>query len=409
MSQNLWLLEDDPQKRPTSSRRRRLGLAVAGVVCLLVVAIPVSLVVSGGSGHGTAGPKASRTHTSGQSHHVLTALNATTDAGNFEVSYAFGGQDGSSPATTTTTTSCRSGPGSMGAVCGGGSMVRDQPVTGTAIVDVQPFAMVATSEVSGFGTIVLRDDGTDVWEEGGGDYGLSPGSTDSGPGSLLTGFASLVEGTLGPRQGALAMLGLASPTGYLNLDPAETDNADLVGAGKVDGVAVTIYQVSMTPAEGGQAPGLTEQEQQATSEALAVLSSQGYTGSTVRISIDAAGYIRRTQTTDHFADGTTMTSEAEFSNFGCAGTVVMPGQSGATAPPAGCTSPDNPTSTPATPSTAPASTTPPTTTPASSGPATTVPAPETPTTSPPGSTTSTSAAASPPPSSPMSTTSSTGP
>ena len=365
MAQDLWL-EDDRQPQSTSSRRRRLGVAAAAVACLLVVAIPVSLVVAGGPGHGTAGSKAGRApHVGGgqESRHVLTALNATTGSGNFEVSYTFGGQDSSS-STTTTTTACGSTEFDSVATCGGASVVRDQPVTGSAIVDVQPFAMVATSEVSGFGTIVLRDDGTDVWEEGGGDYGLSPGSTDAGPGSLLTGFAGLVEGTLGPRQGALAMLGLASPTGYLDLDPAETGNADLVGTSTVDGAAVTIYQISMTPAQGEQVPGLTAQEQQATSDALAVLSTQGYTGSTVRISIDGAGYIRRTQTTDHFADGTIMTSEAEFSNFGCAGTVVMPGQSGAAAAPVGCTSPDDPSSaSPATvtPTTVPSTTVPPTT------------------------------------------------
>ena len=404
MAQDLWL-EDDPQTRSTSSRRRRLGVAVAGAACLLVVAIPVSLVVAGGSGHGAAGSKPGRApHEAGgrQSQHVLTALNATTGSGNFDVSYTFGGQDSNST-TTTTTTACGSTQFDSVAACGGATAVRDQTVTGSAIVDVQPFAMVATSEVSGFGTIVLRDDGTDVWEEGGGDYGLSPGSTDAGPGSRLSGFAGLVEGTLGPRQGALAMLGLASPTGYLSLDPAETGHADLVGTGTVDGAAVTIYQISMTPAEGGQVPGLTEQEQQATSDALAVLSSQGFTGSTVRISIDGAGYIRRTQTTDHFADGTTMTSEAEFSNFGCAGTVVMPGQTGAAAPPAGCTSADDPSSSPSTtpapsaPATAPLSTNPPATAP-SNGPATTVP-PSSTTSAPPGTTTTSPAPPNAPPAS----------
>lgn len=414
MAGNLWL-EDGPPNRSAGFRRRRLGIAIAGVTCLFVIAVPVALIVSGGSGQGSAPSRAShRARVGGgpATHQVLSALNATTDSGNFDVSYTFGAQ-GDDPPTTTTTTSCNStGSGALPETCSGVGAVHDQPVSGTAVIDVQPFAMMATSEVSGLGKVVLLDDGTDVWEEGGGDYGLSPGSAGSGPGSLLTGFASLVEGTLGPRQGALAMLGLASPTGYLNLDPAETDDADLVGTDTVDGVTVSVYQISMTPSEGGQAPGLTAQEQQATSGALTVLSHQGYTGSTVRVSIDAAGFIRRTQTTDHFTDGTTMTSEAEFSNFGCAGTVVMPGQSGSTSPPAGCTSPDNPTSAVSptnNPPTAPALAT---TTSSTSPPRAGAPSTSTPRSSLPSSTTSTSssttAPSAPPPPSGAPTTVSSG-
>ena len=372
MAQDLWL-DEVPSNRSAPSRRRPLGVVVAALTCLAVIAVPIGLIVSGGSGHRLAAHDAGHRSELGNgpaAHQVLSALNATTDSGNFDVSYTFGGQTSADPTTTSTTTcSSPAGPGSARLDCVGGGSLRDQPVTGNATVDVEPFAMVATSEVSGFGTIVLRDDGTDVWEEGGGDYGLSPGSTDSGPGSLLTGFASLVEGTLGPRQGALAMLGLSSPTGYLNLDPAETSNANRIGSDTVDGVTVTVYQILLRPAQSGQVPGITAQERQATADALSLLSSQGFTGSTVRISIDAAGYIRRTQTTDHFSDGTTMTSEAEFSNFGCAGTVVMPGQSGAAAPPTGCTSPDNPNAT-TSPDNAPAATPAPVTT------STTTPLPE---------------------------------
>jgi hypothetical protein len=351
MAQDLWL-EDDPSHRSSRAGRHRVGLVVAVVACLLVIAVPVALVISGGASRNSADTRTDRSSHLGSgpaTRHLLSALNATTSSGNFDVGYTFGGQNTDSSSTTTTTTTCPAlQSGAASAVCIGGSSLSDQPVTGTAIVDVQPFAMVATSQVRGLGTVVLRDNGTDVWEQGGGDYGLSPGSTNSGPGSLLTGFSSLVKGTLGPRQGALAMLGLASPTGYLNLAPAQTDNADHIGTDTVDGVAMSVYQISLSPGQVGQVgavPGRTAQEQQATADALSVLSQQGFTGSTVRISIDAAGYIRSTQTTDHFADGTTMTSEADFSNFGCAGTVVMPGQSGATSPPPGCVSRDQPAST----------------------------------------------------------------
>jgi hypothetical protein len=401
VTQDLWLEEDPPNRSVPSRRRRPVGVAAAALICLAVVAAPIGLIVSGGSGRSSAGRKtghSSNLGTGPAAHQLLSALNATTDSGNFEVSYTFGGQASGAPATTPTTTcTTPSGLGSAPVDCASSGALGDQPVTGNATVDVQPFAMVATSDVSGLGTVVLRDNGTDVWEEGGGNYGLSPGSTDSGPGSLLTGFASLVEGTLGARQGALAMLGLASPTGYLSLDPTETNHANLVGTDTVDGVTVNVYQIFITPAQGGQVPGLTTQEQQATSDALAVLRNQGYTGSTVRISVDSAGFIRRTQTTDHFADGSTMTSEAEFSDFGCASTVVMPGQTGATSPPVGCTSLDNPDTATA-PSHSPAATAPvpattSTTTPL---PESAVPSTSTTTTAPHLSTTSTTSTTSPP-------------
>ncbi len=360
MSGDLWL-EGGPTERPTARRHGRAGITVAAALCLVVVAVPVAVIASGGSGTHAAAVKSDQPNLVGKgtsAPQLLHALNSTTGSGDFDVTYTFGGQDtGSSPTTTTTTTCGPSGsptfgysgpapgPTSPGIACVSGGPPSSQPVDGSAVVDVQPFAMVASSQVQGFGTIVLRDDGTDVWEEGGGNYGLSPGSTTSGPGSSLTGFAGLVEGTLGPRQGALAMLGLASPTGYLDLDAAETSSAGLVGTGTVSGTPVDIYQIVQTPGQGAQVPGLTAQEQLAVTGAMRLLEQQGYTGSTVRVSVDPAGFIRRTQTTDHFADGTTMTSQAVFSNFGCAGTVLMPGQPGAAVAPAGCTSPDGPAGT----------------------------------------------------------------
>ena len=372
MSSDLWL-EDGPTKPPPTRRRNRLGIVLGAVLCLIVVVVPAVIIASGGSGpHATPAKSGNPSHIGKgtSAPQLLHALNATTATGNFDVAYTFGGQEPGSSPTTTTTICSPSGstpvknsgtaPGSatLGTACASGGPSSSQPVGGTAIIDVQPFAMVATSQVQGFGTIVLRDNGSDVWEEGGGNYGLSPGSASSGPGSSLSGFASLVEGTLGPRQGALAMLGLASPSGYLNLDSDETSSASLVGTGTVSGTPVDVYQIFQTPGQSAQVPGLTAQEQLAVADAMKLLESQGYTGSTVRVSVDAAGFIRRTQTTDHFADGTTMTSQAVFSNFGCAGTVLMPGQTGSSAPPSGCTSPESSTATTVPPASVPQSTMP---------------------------------------------------
>ena len=204
-----------------------------------------------------------------------------------------------------------------------------------------------------------------MWEIGGGDYGLSPGSTDSGPGQSLPGFAGLVEGTLGQREGASDMMVLANPTGYLELDENAISSADQIGNDTVNGVPVTVYQVTLDPAEEATVTGANAAETSAIQNALDVLKQVGYTGTTVKISIDANGYILRTVSTASFSDGSTQTSETTFSDFGCAGTVLMPGQQGSSAPPAGCVSPDTPTTTPdtaptTTSTTSTASTVPPT-------------------------------------------------
>lgn len=156
---------------------------------------------------------------------------------------------------------------------------------------------------------------------------------------------------------------LASPTGYLDLDQSMISGADQTGTGTVDGVPVTIYTISIAPGQGENIPGLTAEEAKAIADSDAILKQQGFTGTTVQVSIDATGYIRQTRSVAHFSDGSTTSSESTFSDFGCAGTVLMPGQTGATAPPAGCVSPDTgvaPTTT--TTSTAPTSTTVPSTT-----------------------------------------------
>jgi len=282
--------------------------------------------------------------------------------------------------TTTTTSGCTvigsssTGPGSaLPEFCTATpNSFSTTTVTGQGTIDTDPFAMVATSDVTGLGMITIRDNGTDIWEFGGGDYGLEPGSNESGPGSTLTGFAGSVEGTLGQRQGALAMGGLSSPTGYLDLDQSMITGADEIGTGTVDGTAVTIYQLSITAAQEANVPDTTAQEAEAIAAANAILASQGYTGTTVQVSIDASGYIRQTRSVAHFTDGSTSSSEAKFSDFGCAGTVLMPGQSGATSSPAGCVSPDTgvappaststPTSTPTTNSTSTTPTSTPTST-----------------------------------------------
>jgi hypothetical protein len=321
--------------RRVGALRAHLGTVVVVVIGVAIVAVPVTWVATSSS------PPTDRPPHGGDAvHRVVTALSATVDSGSYDFTSS---EDPVVPAATTTTTACPSAgvdavaPGAY--VCGPAPQGLALHAQGT--VDTHPFAMVADSDVPGIGPTTLRDDGTDVWEYGGGDYGLAPGSPQAGPGAPLSGFSSLVEGTLGPREGALAMMGLASPTGYLTLEQNAVSAANQIGTGTVDGVAVTVYEVTLDPAQEAAAPGTTSQEATAITAALGVLKDQGYTGTTVTVSIDGAGFVRKTVSVASFADGATQSQAVTLSNFGCAGKVLMPGARGSSAPPPGCVSPDD--------------------------------------------------------------------
>jgi hypothetical protein len=399
----LWLDDESGQSR-VRPNRNRIALVAGIAVCVALIGVPVGLVATSGPGpSSTHAPSASHVTNSAAKQAVLSALSATTSAGNFNVAYQFDPPTAPTVATTTTTTTmpvCHtisisgsiSGSGSEVSGGSGASVIPPPPgpgtetvcsgplgpptgnpnvsVTGTGTVDTDPFAMLAVSNVSTIGKVTIRDDGTNIWEALGVDEGLTPGPSDTGPGQSLPGYAGLVESTLGQRQGALAMGGLASPTGYLDLDQSMISAADQTGTGTVDGVAVTIYEISISPAQEADVantPGYSAGQSKAVTDAAAILKQQGYTGTSEQISVDASGYIRQTRSTAHFSDGSSSTSQTTFSDFGCAGTVLMPGQSGPTAPPPGCVSPDTgvaPTTTTSTSSTSSTSSTvpPPTTT-----------------------------------------------
>jgi hypothetical protein len=256
-------------------------------------------------------------------------------------------------------------------------------ISGHVTVDTNPYAMVTVSQVDSLGMISLYDNGTDVWEVGGGNYGLS-GPGQAGPGAPLSGYASSVEGTVGEEAGALDMQGLASGTGYLDLEAREIQGALPAGTGAVDGVPVSIYKLTETGLQDPDLTGLTTEQVSTIRAADAVLEQAGFSGKTTWVSVDAAGYIRELRSTYVLSDGSTATGDTVLSNFGCAGTVLMPGQVGSTAPPPGCVSPDpaGKVAVPATPTTTtPTSTTPTTTPQPSSAP---VSAPPTPTLPSPG-------------------------
>jgi hypothetical protein len=361
--ESLWFGDDEPSSKRRSSTRRNLGVVLACLAIVAVISVPVALSLSSDNGHAALPPVAKKNTPTqvgqGQARReVLAALSATTGSGSFNVAYEFDPATPPTVTTTTTTDQCNisstglqtfsssgvvsdaSVPPTM-ALCGpGGSPTSTTAVTGHGTIDTDPFGMVAVSDVSGLGMITIRDNGTDIWEYGGADYGLTPGAPNDGPGSSLSGFAGLVESTLGQRQGALAMGGLSSPTGYLDLDQSMIASADQIGTETVDGASVTVYKLSITAAQESTVAGSTPEEAKAVEAANAILASQGYLGTDVEVSIDASGFIRKTSSTARFTDGSTTHSESTFSDFGCAGTVLMPGQSGSEAPPAGCVSPD---------------------------------------------------------------------
>jgi hypothetical protein len=219
----------------------------------------------------------------------------------------------------------------------------DNVVQGSGIINTNPMAMAASADISQGGIsglqVGVRVDPTTVWEVGSSDNGLIPQS-NGGTGQSLPGFAGLTEGTLGSREGAVAMMGMASPTGYLDLVQPAISGAAEVGSSTVDGVSVTQYELEIDAAALANAPGVSSAETSTITSAVALLTAQGFTTIRDLISIDASGFIRESSSTVAFSDGGTVTLDAQFSDFGCAGTLLMPGQGGTSTAPSGCTSPD---------------------------------------------------------------------
>jgi hypothetical protein len=358
----VWLPEDDSSPAKSRHSWRRAGAVAAAVACVAVVAVPVGLVVTSGGRsvsisdrhqkHNSHVNKAVHLGNGPAEHQVLQALSATTDSGNFNISYDLS----ETPGTSASESPCPSDSFSAGGVaattpnqpCDEGQNDENTTVTGQGTIDTDPYAMAVSALVNGGLNVGVRVDSTNVWETDSNDNGLIPDPTD-GSGQLLSGFASLVESTLGDRAGAIAMMGMASPTGYLDLEQQAVTGADEVGTSTIGGVPVTDYQVSVNPNLLLNLPGLSSDEITTIQAAIQVLDAQNYTSTTVSVAVDAAGYIRQASSVASFSDGGTVTLTGSFSNFGCAGTVLMPGQQATTPTTATCVSPDTTTTTTTTP------------------------------------------------------------
>ena len=200
-------------------------------------------------------------------------------------------------------------------------------MTGSGTVTVAPKSMQVSADISGGLQVSVRVVGDQVWESGGAEYGSDGGV--SGPGQPLSGFASLVLGTLGPREGALAMTRMASPNAYLSIEQVTVDGARATGTDTVDGVPVTTYEVAVDLDRLAHMDGLSADERTTIEQALDGLHEQGYAGTVDTISVDGAGMIRRVVSVSSFGDGGSVTYDATYSNFGCDG---VPSACPATAP-----------------------------------------------------------------------------
>jgi hypothetical protein len=243
--------------------------------------------------------------------------------------------------TTTQTASCANGtpqaedPGGSD-TCGANAQ---SVISGHGTVDTHPYGLMTVSQVGALGQITLYDNGADVWEIGGGDYGLRA-PDQPGPGAALSGFASSVESTLGQQEGALEIQGLASGTGYLDLESREIQGATPAGTGVVTGFPVTVYKLFLTGLQDPDLSGLSSEQVATIKAADAIIAQSGFDGKTAWVSVDADGYIREVRTSYTLSNGSSVNQDTVLTNFGCAGTVVMPGQTGSSAPPARCISPD---------------------------------------------------------------------
>ena len=226
---------------------------------------------------------------------------------NWDISYTYGESQGSTePTAPSTIVNCSP---SLEVACPGSSGGLTSPqnvtVTGTGIINVNPKAMVTIANVSDFGRVVLRLNASDVWELLSGDSGgLAPDSSDAQTtGQSLAGYAGLVESTLGTREGAVAMLGIASPTGYLELDEQAIANVTPNGTATVNGHTVTKYTVAVQPSELASDPTASPDEVSAIQAALSTLATSGMSATTDQVAVDGQGFIIQSISTYEFSDG----------------------------------------------------------------------------------------------------------
>lgn len=289
-------LTDERSRSRRRGPRSRRWAAAALVVALGAAGVAVAAKVSNDNGahhrvDSTPGRVTTKTDDGQARGDVLAALSTTTASGSFHIRYSLTSDPGPHPTPTTNaggpcttfvvgggmSIDARSPSGQASVGCGYPVTAGPQSVTisGEGVVHIDPTAMVTTANVPSLGQITTRVDGTNVWEDGGGNYGVAP-STKTGAGAPLSQFAGLVLGSLGRREGAIALNSLASPSGYLDMAKEAIGDASAHGNGIVDGVQVVVYDVTLDTMKALERPGLTPEEIATTTAALDVLRGEGY-------------------------------------------------------------------------------------------------------------------------------------
>ncbi|MGH9228946.1 MAG: hypothetical protein ACRD07_09520 [Acidimicrobiales bacterium] len=328
---------DEVAQRGRYRRRRRRAVAVLGVLTVLAL-VPLVVVRLSGDGDEervvSGGPRDALAT-------VRAAVGRTFAAGSYEIDVA-------TTMTQPGTSSCSvlispESSQTESTWCEASGALTNQ-FTGHAIVNLEPYAMVAETNSPSLGAITTHVNSTHVWQLGGAGVGYGPGT----PGLSLADYSSLVVGTLGRGPGALAMISIASRGGYLYLEEEAVASAEPAGTGTVGDVPVTYYDISIDVTRLADAPNLSDIQRQTIAAALPLLEESGYTGTTERIGVDDMGYVREVNTTTNFDDGSSTEGHSILSNFGCAPKVYMPNET----PPPDTTPPPCPTATTASPSTA---------------------------------------------------------
>lgn len=322
-------------------RAKRRALWGAIVTVLVIVSVPVLLSLDRGTSRRVDGPVTNDDALAS----VRAAIGKTVASGSYET-------DNENSSTSPGTAS--PAPCPPGASCAIGSRPSMFGASSHAIVNLDPFITRIDSDDS-YGAHTLYVTPTTVWL-------LTRGASGpGGPGIPLSQFANSVEGALGPSAGAMAMIGLASPGGSLNLEEEAIADATPAGTGSVNGTDVTYYDVTIDMTKLADTPDLSAMQRQTIEAALPLLGQGGYSGTTERIGVDDAGYVREVTATNKFTDGSTSTRHTVLSNFGCAPKLTAPEGGIATVTPAEpCPAPEPVTTTSSAPSTSTTTTSAPT-------------------------------------------------